>query len=320
MTIICSGSLAFDRLMEHSGLFSDSLLADRLDMINVCFLVDKATRVCGGTAGNIAYNLQLLGEKPLIVGSLGDDPDGDDYYTRIKEWGLPLNGIKTQPGHLTANCNIVTDRKGNQLTFFHGGAGNELSGIDPKAALGDPNGEHLAIIAPGGAKDMIQMASYFRENDIKFIFDPGQQIPAFSGEELKEMLDGSYIFCCNEYEFELFKSLTALSTEDLFQHTQIVVVTKAEKGCELLVPGRGSQSVPAVTPYKVVNPTGAGDAFRAGLLLGLTNSYPLITACRLGSTVASFNVESAGTQDHSFTPTGVMARHATFFKESLDLG
>ncbi len=318
MTLLCSGSLAFDRLMTHSCPFTDNLLADKLDFLNVCFVVDKARRVFGGTAGNIAYNLGLLGEKPLVVTSVGDDGDGRDYLDRLAGQGFPLEGIAIQPGFQTAGCTIITDRNNNQLTFFHPGAMGVPSGFDP-AGLTPPYEQHLAIVSPGGPEEMKSLCVAYRNLGIRFIFDPGQQIPMFSKDELLDMLEGSFIFCCNEYEFELVKKITDLSTDDLFRHTEVVIVTKGEAGSELLVPGRGSQHIPSVPPRQVVNPTGAGDAYRAGLMKGLTNKEHLITACRLGATVASFCVEVAGTQEQVFSPVEVMARHASAFKEQVNL-
>ena len=319
MTLICSGSLAFDRLMAYPGLYAESFLADKLDLINVSFLVTKVETAYGGTAGNIAYNLGLLDEKPLIVGSLGNDPDGEDYRRRLADRGFPLEGVAVQNGHMTAGCTIATDQGNNQLTFFHPGAMLVPSGFKP-ADLPQPYDQHLAIISAGGLIEMKSLCADYRRLDIKFIYDPGQQIHAFSGEELIEMLEGSYIFVCNEYELELFKNISGLSSEELFRYTQAVIVTKGEKGSELLAPGRGSQHIPPVPVRRVANPTGAGDAFRAGLMKGLCHGEHLITACRLGATVAAFCVESEGGPQHqTFSPAQVMARHASAFKEQINL-
>jgi len=318
MTLICSGSLAFDRLMSYPAIFADSIIADKLDMMNVSFVTDKVKLVYGGTAGNIAYNLGLLGEKPLVAGSLGDDSDGADYLRRLAALDLPLNAIKVQPGCITAGCTIATDQKNNQITFFHPGAMSVSSGFDP-AELPKPYDQHLAIVSPGGAEEMTTLCADYRRLGIRFIMDPGQQIPRFSGPELIDMLEGSFILICNEYEFELFKKSTELSTEDLFRHTQIIIVTKGDNGSELLVPGRGSQHISFVAARQVVNPTGAGDAFRAGLMKGLIAGEHLVTACRLGATVAAFCVEVEGTQDQRFTLAEVTARYAATFKEQINL-
>jgi len=319
MTLICSGSLAFDRLMSYPAVFADSIIADKLDMLNVCFVADKVKLAYGGTAGNIAYNLGLLGEKPLVVASLGDDPDGADYLRLLAAMDFPLNAVKVQPGYITAGCTIATDRNNNQFTFFHPGAMSVPSGFDP-AELPRPYGQHLAIVSPGGPAEMKSLCADYRRLGLRFIVDPGQQIPIFTGPELLDMLDGSFMLICNEYEFELFRKSTGQSTEDLFGHTQVIIVTKGDNGSELLVPGRGSQHISFVPARQVVNPTGAGDAFRAGLMKGLILGEHLVTACRLGATVAAFCVEVAGTQEQRFTLAEVAARYAAAFREQISLG
>ncbi|MDR1043742.1 MAG: carbohydrate kinase family protein [Candidatus Adiutrix sp.] len=317
MSLICSGSLAFDRLMTYPGLYAESFLPDKLDLINLSFLVDKVERAYGGTAGNIAYNLGLLGEKPLIAASLGEDPEGEDYRRRLAGFGFSLEAVASQSGQLTAGCTIATDRNNNQLTFFHPGAMLLPSGFQP-ADLPRPHDRHLAIVSAGGLTEMKSLCAEFRRLEIKFIFDGGQQIHAFSGRELIDMLEGSFIFVCNEYEFELFKRISGLKEEELFRYTETVIVTLGEKGGRLLTAGRGSQHLSPVPARRVVNPTGAGDAFRAGLMKGLYRGWHLISACRLGATVASFCVEVEGTQDQSFTLNEVAARHAAAFKEQLN--
>lgn len=317
MTLICSGSLAFDRLMSYPGVFADSFIAEKLDLLNVSFLVDKVELAYGGTAGNIAYNLGLLNEKPLIAANLGDDPDGDDYRRRMEQLGFPQDALGVCPGYKTAGCTIITDARNNQLTFFHAGAMFAPGPFQP-ADMPAPHQEHLAIVSAGGPEEMKRLCAEYRRLGFRFIFDPSQQIHAFSGEDLTAMIEGSFIFCCNEYEYELFRKITGLSAEEIFRHTEVVIVTKGENGSELMVPGRGSQHVAAVPPRRVVNPTGAGDAFRAGLMKGLVMGEPLVTACRLGATVASFCVEESGTQEHAFTVGEVAARHASAFREQLN--
>ena len=318
MTLICSGSLAFDRLQSFPGIFADSLISEKLDMLNVCFLVDSVKRVYGGTAGNIAYNLGLLGEKPLIVASLGDDPDGEDYRRRLTEQGFPLDAVVTQKNHMTSGAVISTDKTNNQITFFHPGAMSVSTGFDP-ASMPSPVSDHLAIVSPGGSEEMKSLCEAYRKSGVKFIFDPGQQLPVFNKEELVGMLEGSSIFICNEYEYELFKKITGLDADGIFCHTETIVVTRGEEGSDLMVPGRGSQHIAPVPASQVINPTGAGDAFRAGLLKGLANGEHLVTACRLGSVVAAFCVEADGTQEHHFTPMQVMGRHAAAFNEQVNL-
>jgi adenosine kinase len=317
MSLICSDTLAFDRLMNYPGLYAESFLPDKLDRLSLSFLVDRVERVYGGTAGNIAYNLGLLGKKPLIAASLGDDPEGADYRRRLADFGLPLEAVAVHQGALSASGTIATDRDGNQLTFFHPGAMPRPSGFQP-ADLPRPPDRHLAIVSAGGLAEMKSLCAEYRRLEIRFIFDGGQRIHAFSGPELIDMLEGAFIFICNEYEFELFKKISGLADEELFRHTQAVIVTQGGQGSRLLVPGRGSQPIAPVPPRRLLNPAGAGDAYRAGLLKGLYQGQPLITACRLGSTVAAFCVEVEGPQDQRFTLNEVVARHAAAFKERLN--
>ncbi len=321
MTAICFGSLAYDRLLTYSGAFTDSLMADKLDLVSLSFVAEGLNIAVGGTGGNIAYNLGLLGEKPITVGCLGSDPDGADYLRHFTEMGLSTSGIKVHQGHATAGCTIATDKNNSQFTFFHPGAMMLPSGFD-LSQLAAPLTDHLVIISPAGFDEMKSLAADCRRLGLRFIFDPGQQIPAFSGPEMIEMLEESYMLICNEYEFGLFCEKTGLNRESIFQYTQTVVVTLGEKGSELLVPGRGSQHIPSIPlgHLSAVNPTGAGDAFRAGLIKGLMMGEHLVTACRLGSTVASFCVEATeGPQSQKFTLAQVAGRHASAFKEQLNL-
>ncbi|MDR0355828.1 MAG: carbohydrate kinase family protein, partial [Deltaproteobacteria bacterium] len=314
MTIVCSGSLAFDRLADYSGRFSDHIIPDKIDMLNVCFVTDKVERVHGGTAGNIAYNLYLMGLKTLIVTSVGDDPDGRDYLERLKTWGLDVGQITLVPDKATAGAYIATDKTNNQLIFFNPGAMLVQTGFEPSSLPGPPS-DHLAIISPGGFADMERLAARYRETDVRFIFDPGQQIPVFSGQQLLEMLDGSIMLMCNEYELELFLQQTQKKLEDLFQYTTAVLTTMGGQGSRLHTP-RGRQHILTVPVEKIGNPTGAGDAYRAGVLAGLSHGEDILSSCRLGATVASFCVEAPGTQSHFFTPGQLLARHFRAFKES----
>ena len=319
MTIICSGSLAFDRLMSYPGIFAESFIAEKISQISLSFLVDRVSRAYGGTAGNIAYNLGLLGEKPLVVASLGDDPDGADYLRRFQAWGFPQEGLKVQPGQMTASCTVATDRDNNQFTFFHPGAMLAPTGFDP-AELPPPLDRHLAIISAGGPAEMLGLAETYNRLGLPFICDAGQQIHAFGRAELLALAEGARIFISNAYEFELFKKITGLDLDGIFQRLQAVIVTRGAEGSELLVPGRGSQHISPVPVSRAVNPTGAGDAYRAGLLTALARGEALISACRLGSTVSSFCVEVEGTQEQTFTLREVLARHQAFYRETFVFG
>ncbi|MDR1297597.1 MAG: carbohydrate kinase family protein [Deltaproteobacteria bacterium] len=314
MSIICSGSLAFDRLADFRGLHSDQIIVEKIDKLSTCFVVERVELVHGGTAGNIAYNLQLLGEKPLIVTSVGEDPDGLEYLERLKSWGLDVSHIETVKDKATAGAYISTDNDNNQLLFFNPGAMLSDTRFDPKDLPGTPE-SHLAIVSPGGFNDMERLAACYRRDDIRFIFDPGQQIPVFSGRQLLDMLDGSLMLMTNEYELSMFLEKTGRSEDDLFKYTTAILTTKGSGGSNLNTP-RGAQHILTVPVEGVGNPTGAGDAYRAGVLASLYHGEDILSACRLGATVASFCVEAPGTQLHAFTPGQVLARHYRAFKET----
>jgi adenosine kinase len=314
MTIICSGSLAFDRLASYQGRFGDLIIPEMISRLNVCFLVDKIERVHGGTGGNICYNLKLMDQKPLLVTSIGDDPDGRDYLARLADWGFDTAQIYVVSGEATAGAYIATDIDENQLLFFNPGAMVVQTPFEPKTLPGSPS-DHLAIISPGGFADMERLAVQYRELGIRFIFDPGQQIPVFSAEQLINMLDGSLMLITNEYELDLFLKKTNLSQESLFHYTTAVVTTLGPKGSRLSTP-RGAQHIMPAPIAEMKNPTGAGDAYRAGVLAGLAHGEDILSSCRLGSTVASFCVEAEGTQGHFFTTGQLLSRHFRTFKES----
>ncbi|MDR2459954.1 MAG: carbohydrate kinase family protein [Deltaproteobacteria bacterium] len=300
MTLIVSGSLAIDRIAEHKGKFSSAILPANLDILNVSFLVESVNVVQGGTAGNIAYNLTFLDEKPLIIGALGGDGEGNRYLERIKRWGLSTEAIQVVNDLPTAGAYIATDESQSQLSFFHSGAMTAPRKGDPLKSLSPNASEHLAIVSPGGLGDMFAMPKLYKEKGIKYIFDPGQQTPLFSKEEFIELLDGSCLLMTNEYELSLVLDKKKLTIDDLLSHTQAIVTTKGEKGSVLTTP-EGSLDIQPVKIRKVINSTGAGDAYRAGVLKALYYNKELLSACRLGAAVASFCVEAPGTQEQIFS-------------------
>jgi adenosine kinase len=308
--------LAFDRLSVFPGYFHEHILADKLDSLNISFLVDRVERAHGGTVGNIAYNLFLLQEKPLIISAVGNDPDGQDYLERFKSWDLSTEHILVAD-LATAGAFVATDKANNQLTFFNPGAmmGTETD-FNPHD-LPQPADQHLAIVSPGGKADMLRLSRLYQEQGVKYIFDPGQQVPVFSGDELLAMMDGSLMLIANYYEIEVILKKTGQSLEDLFQFTTAIVTTLGDNGSRLTTP-RSTQHIMPGPAEMVVNPTGAGDAYRAGVLKALYHGESILTACRLGSTVASFCVEAKCTQDHYFTPGTVLARHFRTFKEPVN--
>lgn len=307
MRILVSGSLAYDRIMDFPGRFADHILPDKIHVLNVCFMVNGLTERFGGTAGNIAYNLHLLGEQPLILATAGRD--FGPYEEWLRSLGLPLDGIRLIPEEFTASAYITTDLSDNQITGFNPGAMKHpsafaLDGLDPRQAL--------AIIAPGNLEDMLTYSRLYKQRQVPYIFDPGQSIPAWGGEELREMATGAWALIVNDYEQELFQQKTGLTLAQLLGLAPTLIVTQGDQGSEVLKGGERFR-LPAVPPRQVVDPTGAGDAYRAGLLKGLIQGLSWPEAARLGAVVASFAVEKAGTQEHHFTPAEVAERYAQVF-------
>ncbi len=307
MQIIVSGSLAYDRIMDFPGKFSDHILPDKLHVLNVCFAVNGLEERFGGTAGNIAYNLALLGERPIIVATAGKD--FDDYEEWLLKHGLSLEGIRRIPEEMTAGAYITTDKADNQITGFNSGAMKfpSLFHFD-----GHVSGNALAIIAPGNLEDMLSYSRTCKERGIPYIFDPGQSITALSGDELREMTTGSKLLISNDYELEMIMKSTELDRADLLRLTDAIITTLGESGS--IVYADGTEVKVAATPVsRVTDPTGAGDSYRAGLIKGLVTDKSLIEAARLGSVSAGYAVECQGTQCHFFSQEQFWERYASYF-------
>jgi adenosine kinase len=307
MKIYVSGSLAYDRIMNFPGKFSDHILPDKIHVINVCFMVSGLIERFGGTAGNIAFNLAMLDEKPVILAAAGKD--FASYRAWLKQMGLPLEGIREIPDEFTASAHITTDRSDNQITAFNPGAMNHpapfsFDGMDPKDAL--------AIISPGNLEDMVVLSRFFKEIGIAYIFDPGQATTALSAQQLTEMITGSKIFVSNDYEFELIRKATSMTAIDILERTGAIITTLGEKGSLLQLRGE-KMEIPVVPAETVKDPTGAGDAYRAGLIKGIVLGKNLLEASRMGATCASFAVECQGTQIHRFSLESFWERFSRAF-------
>ena len=307
MQIFVSGSLAYDRIMDFPGRFGDHILPDKIHVLNVCFTVNGLREQFGGTAGNIAYNLGLLGERPQILAAVGKD--FDRYEAWLRRHQLPLKGIRRIPGELTAGAYITTDKADNQITGFNPGAMKypsrfRFDDVNPKDAL--------AIVAPGCLEDMLTYAATCREKQLPYIFDPGQSMTSFSGEQLMNMLKGSSLLISNDYELELLARSAGLAKPNLLKHTGGIITTLGEDGSIICTP-EGELKVPAAKASRVADPTGAGDAYRAGLIKGLVMGTTLPEAARIGATCASYAVECHGTQTHHFTPEDFWDRYKKNF-------
>lgn len=310
MQILISGSLAYDRIMDFPGKFSDHILADKIHILNVCFVVNGLAEKFGGTAGNIAYSLALLGERPLILATAGKD--FANYEKWLRQHHLPLEGIRLIPEELTAGAYITTDMGDNQITGFNPGAMKypSLYEVD-HAQLPDK----LAIVAPGNVEDMVNYSLRYKEHNIPYIFDPGQQITSLAAGQITEIVSGSRLLIANDYELELITQKTGLSRDELLKRTEVIISTLGENG-SLVITAQGETKIGVAKPSKVLDPTGAGDAYRAGLIKGLVLGKELADAARMGATCASYALEYQGTQEHSFTQEEFWTRHRANFAQS----
>ncbi len=294
MTSLICGSLAFDTIMSFHGRFSEALLADQLHKINVAFLVPGIRREYGGCAGNIAYNLKLLGGDPLIMATLGQD--GGPYLDRLDKLGISRRCIRSYADAYTAQAFITTDADNNQITAFHPGAMSNSH----HNKVNEAGEVKLAIIAPDGRDGMVEHARDCAALGIPFIFDPGQGLPMFSGDELKEFIGLATYVAVNDYEAELLTERTGWTLQEISDRVSALVVTRGEQGAEIFI-GGDKIDIPVVKVDQVVDPTGCGDAFRAGMLFGLTRGMDWPTIGRLASLMGAIKIESQGGQNHAPT-------------------
>ncbi len=308
MNILVSGSIAYDRIMPFPGYFADHIMPDKIHILNVCFLVEGLIEKFGGTAGNIAYTLALLGEKPEVLATVGKD--FGHYEKWMHKHGISLNSIRTIQEELTAAAYITTDKADNQITGFNPAAmkyssQHDFSNLSPENTL--------AVVSPGNLDDMYNYSLAYQEKGIRYIFDPGQNIPAFSGEKMLEMISGCYILVSNDYELEMIMKNTGLSKAELLNHARYIITTLGADGC-LVVKKREETRLPAAHVSNVVDPTGAGDGFRAGLIKGMAEGRPVPEAAKVGLTSAAYPVEHHGTQEHHFTQEEFWVRFADNFE------
>lgn len=295
MNIYISGSLAYDRIMDFPGSFADYILPDKIHVLNVCFNVTSLIEKFGGTAGNVAYSLGLLGERPVIIATIGKDYA--PYFTWLKQNGLAIKGIEIVPEEFTAGAYITTDKSDNQITGFNPGAMKKATRFDLSAA--DP-GDSIMLIAPGNLEDMMGYASLCREKGISFICDPGQSLTLWTGEQLRDWIRDSMLLITNDYELDVVMKMTGLSRSRLLGLTGMIITTLGDKGSRISTDGRDI-AVPAAKVSEILDPTGAGDAYRAGLLRGLSLKHNIEKSAKMGSVAAAYAVEKYGTQEHHFT-------------------
>ncbi len=289
-TLIC-GSLAFDTIMVFQDQFKNHILPDQIHKLSVAFYVPEMRREFGGTAGNIAYNLQLLEGKPLLMATVGDD--FDTYSKRLKDKNLNTDYVKKINNTFTAQAFITTDLDNNQITAFHPGAMVESHQNSVKAA----KDVTLAIIAPDGRDGMFQHAQECFDAGIPFLFDPGQGLPMFNGEELLHFIEMASYLAVNDYESQVIQDKTGLNLDQLASKVKALIVTLGSQGSHIYADGQRFE-VPCVKADKIVDPTGCGDAYRAGLLYGISKGWDWPTCGRLASTMGAIKIASRGGQNH----------------------
>ncbi|WP_126443794.1 carbohydrate kinase family protein [Sulfuricystis multivorans] len=308
-TLIC-GSLAYDTIMVFNDRFKHHILPEQIHILNVAFLVPDMRREYGGCAGNIAYNLRLLEGRPLIMAAVGDDCE--PYLARLKMLGLDATHVRRVPGTFTAQAFITTDLDDNQITAFHPGAMNHSH----ENRVGDAKGVNLGIVAPDGREGMLRHAREFHALGIPFVFDPGQGLPMFAGDELMEFLSLADYCCVNDYEAKLLCERTGRPLEALAREVRALVVTLGGNGSRIYAAGQ-TIDIPAVVPEAVLDPTGCGDAYRAGLLYGIQRGWNWEKTGRLASLMGAIKIAHRGGQNHKPTRAEIAARYRAAWGESL---
>lgn len=308
--VLVAGSIAYDRIMDYAGNFTDSFMADKLHTLSVSFQVESIKENFGGCAGNIAYNLKLLGEEPEMIATAGSD--FGRYAEYLKKLGIPSDSVHINPSDFTAVAHIMTDRANNQIAAFAMAACATPYGALPDTAFVS------AILGPGCVTDTIAVAAHAKAKGIKYYFDPGQAMPAFKADDLKEIISGAAGLFCNDYELSLITEKTGWNEQAILEHTPLLVVTLGAQGSRI-VTKEAVVEIAAVPIEKLVDPTGAGDAHRAGFVKGMLAGLSLKECGQLGSTVAAYAVERQGTQNHHFTLAELGQRYEAAYGESLSL-
>ena len=301
MTVLICGSLAYDTVMVFDGRFKEHILPDRIHMLSVSFLVPQMRRNFGGVAGNIAYNLRLLGETGQVLATVGDD--FDPYETWMRRHGLSLDYVRRVPDTYTAQAFITTDLDDNQITAFHPGAMQHSGELDvPRDA-----GISLGLVGPDSREAMIRHSAQFAAAGIPFIFDVGQGLPMFGGAELEAFIDQASWVVVNDYEGSLVQERTGLSPEHVAARCKAYVVTRGALGSRIYADGT-TVDIPPVTAERVVDPTGCGDAYRAGFIYGIAKGLDWATTGRLASLMGSLKIAHHGTQSHHYSFDEISAR------------
>ena len=312
MNIIVTGSIAFDYLMSFPGKFTEHFLPEHMSRVSLSFLVDSMDKRRGGCAPNIAYTLALLGERPRLMATAGQD--FEDYRRWLEAAGVDTSLVKEVQGKFTASFFCSTDVESNQIASFYTGAMANAGELSFRT-VGRCD---LAIVSPNDPGAMLQYAEECRTLGIPYIWDPGQQCARMSGDELREGLIGAAIVVCNDYEFELIRQKTGLDESSVLDQAGAVVITRGENGCSIYERD-GESTVPAVPPHRIVDPTGVGDAFRGGFMKGMARGASLETCARLGSVAATYALEHLGGQSHAYAWEEFLDRYERHFGDPANV-
>lgn len=304
-TLIC-GSFAFDQIMVFGDRFKNHILPDKVHMLNVCFLVPQMRREFGGCAGNIAYNLNMLGGNPVPMATVGDD--FAPYAKWMDECGIDRRHVTTVNGTFTGQAFVTTDLDDNQITAFHPGA----MSFSHQNNVGDVSDVSIGIISPDGRDGMIEHANQFSAAGIPFIFDPGQGLPMFNAEELRRFIDQATWLATNDYEWEMIAERTGMTVDDALQHLEAVITTRGKEGSTIHTRD-GRIDIPVVSVREAKDPTGCGDAYRAGLLYGISNKFDWQTTGRIASLMGAIKIAENGTQNHRFSVAEFHQRYTEAF-------
>lgn len=317
-SLIC-GSIAYDTIMSFEGRFQDQILADQIHILNVAFLVPSMRREFGGCAGNIAYNLKLLGGEPVIMATVGGD--AGTYYDQLAKYDISSDHIRELPEAFTAQAMITTDRDNNQITAFHPGAMseshlNQVADVVTHRQSKKLNIPKIAIVAPDGRQGMVEHCQQLADAKIDFIFDPGQGLPMFDGKDLLSFIEQATYVAVNDYEGEMLSQRTGLSLKEISERVEALVVTKGSQGAEIHAKGK-KIDIPVVPVEKAIDPTGCGDAFRGGLLYGLEQGFDWETTGRLASLMGSIKIASQGPQNHQPSQEEIQSQFKKAFNYSF---
>lgn len=313
MSVLISGSLAYDYIMDFPDSFKNHILPDKIHMLSVSFVVDQLKKNFGGTAGNIGYTMNLLDANPVILGTLGTD--ADEYLKHFKKHKIDSTYVTQSEKLMSSSAYITTDKDDNQITAFYPGAGGEDIAPTIENVKEDVN---LVIISPNKKETMIAHSKEAYEKKIPIVFDPGQQITALSPQEVALLVGQAKILIANDYEMKLIEQKTGWDEKELFNHVELIITTLGAEGSRI-AEDEGHIDIPACAAQSVDDPTGAGDAYRGGFFAGYVRGFDLKTCGRMGSVAAVYAVENYGTQNHDYIREDFVERYKKEYGEELDL-